>query len=847
LTFAASALGQSFEKTGPAYYPMDSSGNSKAATAEVSVDAERVELGWRAHFGFDGKVGESADSDGDGVSDAEEARQWTDPLGNDEDTKKLTPDQRRQAAMELYRAAPISIDGKPATPAEVLAKEEREGMELSRSLRFSADQAKTRVEKWSKRTGQPIHQGGKGQPGTVVIDVEGDRPIVWADYGTVSNDFAVIPPLWPGGAVGSNVTGYAGLLNGVPVRKNSGMWEVDAPRISHVELAGRISIADNAVFDPAKYHATFVAGIMAASGVDTSFIGGAYGSKVTAYNVVNNFDEIAALPNATIKDMRASNHSYGKLNGWGPPLSVGGYEWKMWGGDLVNASAATHWEDYRFGLYTAEAATADTTARNKSYHLLVKAAGNDRLETGTGREWLVLKNGLGQGYHWCFTYYNGLLVLMQQYFGNKYIYATDIGFDYTTGVAYIDDTTPVHTVTGAFQFSADGNSSTYFLGYDSLSEGFGVAKNTLSVGSMYTSFGVPYLSGFSAAGPTDDGRLKPDVMALGGGDNGQDLSGLGAAWSGDYSGSASGTSFAAPAVTGAVTLLSQYQENLRTGKEPLRSSTFKALLCHTADDVNLPGPDYQTGWGVVNAQKAAELIKTNTERRKITEVFLEYEQSALVKVRAIGGQPAKVTIAWNDPAGAVQPNVVDPPGNSGALKVLKNDLNLKVVQTAPLPSATYYPYQPDPANPQNVTDTGVNNRDNVEQVFLANPTANHDYEITIQRQPGTTITSGGQWVSVIMSGFTTVMPAELSVVSVGFQPYYGGNTLCNVVFSSVLGGYYKVQYVPFGAPANSWQDIPGGGIINSRADLCYVSFYLSPSNPVPVRVIALSPNPFSVP
>ena len=142
---------------------------------------------------------------------------------------------------------------------------------------------------------------------------------------------------------------------------------------------------------------------------------------------------------------------------------------------------------------------------------------------------------------------------------------------------------------------------------------------------------------------------------------------------------------------------------------------------------------------------------------------------------------------------------------------------------------------------------GVNNRDTVEQVFLPSPTANEDYEIQIQQQSGTTITGGGQWVSVVMSGVTSPGPAELAVQSVSFQPYYGGTTQCNVVFSSVLGGYYKVQYVPYGAPPNSWQDAPGVGVIYSRADLCYVSFYLNPSNPVPNQVVAVSPNPFNLP
>ncbi len=818
--------------------------NTSRATADVIVDSSGIELAWRVHFGFFGEVKADQDSDGDGVNDAEEARAWTNPLGSESDPELPGPEERRLKAMEFYRAVPILVDGKVATPAEVLAKEEQEGLELSRTFAVASGAAKARAEAWSRRTGQPLYQGGNGRPSLVVVDAEGDRPVFLSDYGTVSNDFAVVPPLWPGGSVGSNVTGYVGLLGGLPVRKDCGMWEIHAPRVSHQELTGRIAVMDAAVFDPDKsYHATFVSGIIAGAGFDPDFLGIAYGAKISAYNSEFNFSELSSLSNITIRDMRASNHSYGKINGWGPPLAVGGYNWRYWSGDLAFASAASNWEDFRFGHYNSEAATADTTARNKSYHLMVKAAGNDRNDGGSGRDFAVMINGVITGYSWCFTTVNYELVLVEFSTGLRYIKADSvIVWDYTAGLAHIDTTTPIYTTGSLITLPADGNSFSSQPGYDSLAEGFTVAKNALSVGAMADAVTV---ATYSSAGPTDDGRLKPDIMALGG-EVGFELAGLGAFSDNDYSRTAAGTSFAAPAVSGAVTLLSQYQENLRTGKEPLRSSTFKALLCHSADDVGLAGPDYLTGWGIANAQAAAEMIKTNANRRKITEVYLDNGQSAVAKVRAVSGQPIRVTIAWNDPAGPAQPNTVDPLGNSGALKVLKNDLNLKVVQTTPTPSVTHHPYQPNPADPYSPAGFGVNNRDNVEQVYIAYPVANQDYEIQIQQQSGTSLSGGGQWVSVVMTGVTSPGPAELSMQSVTFQPYYGGMTLCSVVFSSVMGGYYKVQYVPHGAPPNSWQDAPIG-ILYSRGDLCYASFYINPSNPVPVRAIAVSPNPFNLP
>ena len=374
--------------------------------------------------------------------------------------------------------------------------------------------------------------------------------------------------------------------------------------------------------------------------------------------------------------------------------------------------------------------------------------------------------------------------------------------------------------------------------------GFTVAKNVILVGSVNTSAFTS--STFSSAGPTDDGRIKPDVVALGEGlevgpieqtpGQGTHLLGLGADDDEDRSQLVNGTSFATPAVSGVVTLLSQYQENLRGPQEPLRSCTFKALLCHTAVDIYPWGPDYESGWGVVNAQAAAEMIKTNGDRQKITEVYLTNGQVATAQVRPIPGQPMKVTISWNDPAGPPQPSTIDPPGTNSGYKILKHDLNLTIRRIPTSPAEIHYPFKPDPAhpgeplaqidplNPGIPAGHGVNNRDTVEQVIIDFPVAGQDYEIKIAQQAGTTISS--EWVSVIISGATTSPifppisnPAPIQYLS--FDPYGG----CYVFFRSVMGGYYKMQYIPYMAPPNSWIDVPMLGMIYSRGDNCSVQAY----------------------
>jgi subtilisin family serine protease len=147
-------------------------------------------------------------------------------------------------------------------------------------------------------------------------------------------------------------------------------------------------------------------------------------------------------------------------------------------------------------------------------------------------------------------------------------------------------------------------------GYDSLPP-TQVAKNTLVVGAIEgitvkketydkSDVGMPT---FSSWGPTDDGRIKPDVVAAG-----NNLYAPVAFVPGSippaesnesYRGNLSGTSFAAPTVTGTAVLLIEHYRNL-FGTLPL-SATTKGLLTHTAFDAGNVGPDYSHGWGLVDA------------------------------------------------------------------------------------------------------------------------------------------------------------------------------------------------------------------------------------------------------
>jgi serine protease AprX len=132
------------------------------------------------------------------------------------------------------------------------------------------------------------------------------------------------------------------------------------------------------------------------------------------------------------------------------------------------------------------------------------------------------------------------------------------------------------------------------------------AKNTITVGNHQNRYsGSPdsIMSG-SSRGPTDDGRIKPDLIAPGGyvrscraqeaGDTG------GATWSNTYYLEYTGTSMATPNAAGAAVMVREYLEEIAQRPSP-QGALVKALLILGAEDVgsrDIPNDD--EGWGRLN-------------------------------------------------------------------------------------------------------------------------------------------------------------------------------------------------------------------------------------------------------
>jgi hypothetical protein len=229
------------------------------------------------------------------------------------------------------------------------------------------------------------------------------------------------------------------------------------------------------------------------------------------------------------------------------------------------------------------------------------------------------------------------------------------------------------------------------------------AKNQITVGGLNSN--DDSMTDFSSWGPTDDGRLKPEVCAPGcqvGGDRGVKSTHPGGSYAVNC-----GTSPAAATVTGISALMIQDWKAHHPGAPLFRKSTLKILLAHNAVDLGNPGPDYQFGYGSVRAANTITFMRrSGFFEASVAETG--QRSCAVVEVTAADiatGKPLKVTLAWDGV-----------PGTPNVNPALVNDLDLRVFSPS---GVQYYPWTLDPEHPEApAVRTQANRLDNIEQVVV---------------------------------------------------------------------------------------------------------------------------------
>lgn len=579
--------------------------------------------------------------------------------------------------------------------------------------------------------------------------------------------------LWPGGSTGLNLSGSSANM-----KDKIAEWDGGSPRSTHVELAGRITIKDGAT---AVSHSTHVAGTMIATGVNAVAKGMAFGAQgLISYDYTNDVSEMFGEAN----NLLLSNHSYGILAGWNQNTDQGN-RWEFYG--RPNAT-----EDYKFGYYSGDAQSLDSIAYNAPYYLIVKAAGNNRIENGPA---------VGQTYWGYSTASPNTLVNL----GPR-----PAGISSNDGYGII---------------SWDAN-----------------AKNILTVGAVaglpagYVNAAGVTMSSFSSWGPTDDGRIKPDIVA-----DGVSVTSCTATSNTSYA-SMSGTSMATPNATGSLFLLQEYYSKLKPGAF-MRSATLKGLAIHTADEAGAdPGPDYRFGWGLLDVEKAAAVItaavpsnNAATSSHLLYENVLNNGDTYTLPVVASGQGPLVATISWTDVKGTVElVNTLNNPA-----KKLVNDLDLRVSDG----TNTTLPWVLDPATPASAATRGDNITDNVERINIDNPVAGTSYAITVRHKGA--LSRGQQAYSLIVSGVGGTAPCVTApvIAQVGdslvstaalFYQWYQDNIAISGAtgrsYKPVATGAYKVTTSNGLGCSLSSNTLTIGAGANANGSLSAITVSPNPSN-----------------
>jgi hypothetical protein len=498
-------------------------------------------------------------------------------------------------------------------------------------------------------------------------------------YITDNNSTAAITTgtnkLYAGGGLGLSLSGST-----IPKDKVA-IWDGGSVLTSHSEFAtSRVKMQDNAT--TLSSHATHVAGTIMARGINPVAKGMSFGlPELSAFDFNNDVSEMSG--NAS--NLLISNHSYGSLAGWQYNTDVTPARWDFWGAPDSN-------EDFKFGYYNSQARDWDLICYNAPYYLPVKSAGNNRNQNGPSA-------------------------------GAPYYRLNSAGVMVSAGSR------------------PEGMSSND--GYDIIAT-YGTAKNILTVGAVY---GLPFgptatssiqISNFSSCGPTDDGRIKPDLVG-----NGVNLTSTTSSGPTAYA-TLSGTSMAAPNVSGSLVLLQELYSQKNAGAY-MRSATLKALVLGTTTEAGIaPGPDYIFGWGLLNTEKAASAILDRNVKSLITENTLGQGTTQTINLVASGNGPLVATICWTDPEATPVPtaNALD----NTTLRLV-NDLDIVVRDDQ---NNAYRAWILDPANPSAPATTGDNFRDNVEQVYIANAIPGKKYTLTVSHKG--TLVRGPQAFSVVVTG-----------------------------------------------------------------------------------------------
>ena len=581
-----------------------------------------------------------SDADGDGVPNFIEMMFDQDPFTKENARKNPSPlaaliTERKgeaQRARNRQALAPYRIDclrdaaGNPTTRAVMKARKQERARQLTARLAAEKPAREQRVREFLQTTGKDFPEALKKN----LRDVVDGEPRFVTALGHDQARLNHIVDLWPGGGANTDLTGAGTTV---------AMWDFGRVLETHEQFAtgsNRIVNVDNPA-GSGDEHATAVAAVIAGAGDPsdptpaTPFAdpdtqrnlsrGMAYEGNIRVYNTSSYLGELDTLAGETaagIRDIVFSNHAYGTRCGYQKlPSANPPDQWCWYGNPSINNKV-----DYKLGFYSHESARViDEIVHQHEIFLPIWSAGNEPWNFDFSDAPEPMESGEGHEI--------GHIVVQ-------------------TGTVYTAADAPRRNADFSPEFFDPGGADGHLFG-NLIPEA--CSKNVLTVGTLGGS-----------KGPTDDLRIKPDLIAASGQFGGSDdfcaLKGT----AGGYRRFA-GTSFAAASVTGGMALVRQRHQQLHgTGHEVLASTWKGIAVASSGDDHSLPPPHPSSGYGAFHALRAIQTVEADHAGRaagtaaRICELLLSEGDEASFTVRTLppqGNQTSKfrVLICWTDPPG----------------------------------------------------------------------------------------------------------------------------------------------------------------------------------------------------
>lgn len=301
-------------------------------------------------------------------------------------------------------------------------------------------------------------------------------------------------------------------------------------------------------------------------------------------------------------------------------------------------------------------------------------------------------------------------------------YSNGCNAGYTTFTVLMDETS--YNNPGLLHVFSAGNSGTSNCSYGAgnlwgnITGGHKVGKNVIAVGNLSR---LDAINSSSSRGPAHDGRIKPEVSAVG-------TSVFSTSDPNTYV-VKTGTSMSCPGVSGTLAVL--YEAYQTIASKPPVGGLLKAILMNGSDDLGNPGPDFIYGFGRINALKSVKMMEENwIFNDSVTQTS---NKTHLIELPS-GVKELKIMLYWTDKESF-----------AGSAKALVNDLNLSVQHN----STTYLPlvlnHTPNATLLNQNAVPGIDTINNVEQIVIQNP-ASGQYVINVN---GSVVPFGNQEYFVV--------------------------------------------------------------------------------------------------